>query len=190
MERRYFRLAIDEYVKGRWYLDEPTDPSGQEIDDIWAFIQGRPVGPPGPLRVPIAHAGKPLAFDLTTVAMTPIVNEQVATVFRELAPDDVQLFPVEVEGQPGPYHLLNVARTVRCIDESACAEVQVYTSADGRPDRIGEYRAVSGLRIDKSKVGDERVFRLWGWTPPIIVTGEIKDALERTGLQGGRFDEV
>ncbi|WP_164010920.1 imm11 family protein [Pyxidicoccus trucidator] len=190
MKRRYFRLAIDEYVKGRWYLDEPTDLAGQEIDDIWAFIQGRPVEAPGALRIPLARPGKPLAFDLTTAAMSPVVNTPVAAVFRELAPEDVQLFPVEVETQTEPYYLLNVARTVRCIDERACAEVQVYTAADGRPDRIGEYRAVSGLRIDTSKVGDERVFRPWGWPPPIIVAGELKEALERTGILGGRFDEV
>jgi len=46
------------------------------------------------------------------------------------------------------------------------------------------------LRIDKSKVGDARVFRLWGWHPPIIVDEEIKEALERTGIVGGLFDEV
>jgi hypothetical protein len=95
-----------------------------------------------------------------------------------------------VEGQSETYYLLNVARTVRCIDDEACEEVQLYTPEDEEPDRVGEYSSVSGLRIDKSKVGDVRVFRLWGWHPPIIVDGGIKEALERTGIVGGRFDEV
>ena len=56
--------------------------------------------------------------------------------------------------------------------------------------RAGEYRSVSGLRIDTSKVGEARVFRLWGWSPPLIVEGQLKDALERTGIVGGRFDAV
>ena len=190
MERRYFRLTIDEYVKGRWYLGEPTDLNGQELDDIWAFIDGKQVPAPGQLRIPLSRPGFPLDFDLTTFAMTPVVTEQVAAVFREMAPSDVQLFRVEVEGQRVPYYLMNVARTARCIDESACEEVQIYTAKDGRPDRIGEYRAVSGLRIDKSKVGGARVFRLWGWHPPIIVDGELKQALEQVGIVGGCFEEV
>ncbi|RYZ17278.1 MAG: hypothetical protein EOO70_02405, partial [Myxococcaceae bacterium] len=102
----------------------------------------------------------------------------------------VQLFPAEVEGQAEPYWLMNVVRTVRCIDDKASAEVQFYTPEDGRPDRVGEYRSVIGLRIDTSKVGDARVFRLWGWHPPIIVDEEIKSALERVGIVGGEFDPV
>jgi hypothetical protein len=36
------------------------------------------------------------------------------------------------------------------------------------------------IGIDTSKVGDERVFRLWGWSSPI----------ECTGIVGGRCDEL
>ncbi|EPX58260.1 hypothetical protein D187_004297 [Cystobacter fuscus DSM 2262] len=111
-------------------------------------------------------------------------------MFRELASSDVQLFPVEVQGTAEPYYLLNVARTVRCIDDSACAEVRLWTPENRQPEKVGQYRTVSGLRIDKSKVSEERVFRLWGWSSPIIIDEEIKKALERTGCLGGRFDEV
>jgi hypothetical protein len=34
------------------------------------------------------------------------------------------------------------------------------------------------------------VFRCEGWTGPLIVSGEIKDALERMGATGTRFEEV
>ncbi|XXF78847.1 hypothetical protein P2318_03545 [Myxococcaceae bacterium GXIMD 01537] len=190
MERRFFRLGIDVDVAGRWYLGEPTHLSGQELEDAWAFSDGRPVDVAERLRVPVDRPGRPLDFDTAGVGQVPIVKEAVATVLRTLAPGDVQLFPVEVQGQTESFYLVNVARTVRCIDDRASAEVQVYTPADGRPDRVGEYRSVVGLRIDKSRVGDARVFRLWGWPPPVIVDGEVKEALERTGIVGGRFDEV
>jgi hypothetical protein len=190
MARHFFRLGIDVYVGGRWYLGEPTSLTGQELEDVWAFSYGQPVEVRERLRVPIERPGKPLDFDTAGVGQAPIVHARVASVFREMAPNDVQLFPVEIQGQAEPYFLVNVARTVRCIDDKASAEVQFYTLQDGRPDRIGEYRSVIGLRIDKSKVGDARVFRPWGWSPPVIVDGEIKDSLERIGLVGGRFDEV
>ncbi|ADO75997.1 conserved uncharacterized protein [Stigmatella aurantiaca DW4/3-1] len=80
--------------------------------------------------------------------------------------------------------------SIPCIDDAACEEARLWTPEDGRPDRVGQYHAVSGLRIDASKVGDAHVFRRWGYHPPIIMDGEIKEALERTGIVGGRFDEV
>lgn len=190
MERRFFELDFDVYVPGRWYLREPVTPDGQEIPDIWAFVSGKPTAEPGRLCIPLSRSGKPLDFDKTTVAGTPIVNAWVAAVFRERASRDVQLFQVEVQGQAEPFYLLNVAREIRCIDDAACAEARRWIPEDGRPDRVGEYHVVSGLRINKSAVREARVFRLWGYLLPIIVDETLKDALERTGMVGGRFVEV
>ena len=62
---------------------------------------------------------------------------------------------------------------------------------DGRPDRVGEYHAISGLRIDPAKVGNARVFRLWGYSLPIIIVDEeVKSALEAKGCTGGLVTEV
>jgi hypothetical protein len=191
MTKRYFDLRVDAYVPGRWYLSEPTNLAGEEVDDIWAFIQGRPVEINERLRIPIFRPGKPLDIDFAGAGQTPIVSARVASVFREIAANDVQLFPVEVEGQSEPYFLLNVAREVRCIDDAACREVQFFSADEElHTDRAGQYRSVIGLRIDKSKVVDERVFRLWGYHVALIVDAEIKEALERAGITGGRFEEV
>ncbi|NMO16617.1 hypothetical protein HPC49_21625 [Pyxidicoccus fallax] len=190
MATRYFDLKIDVDVKGRWYLGDPMDLSGREIDDIWQFIDGRKVEDPGPLRIPLYRPGRPLDIEFAGAGQAPILSSRAAAVFRELAADDVQLFPAEVEGQSEAFYLLNVARTARCIDDAACEEARLYTAADDAPDKIGRYHVVSGLRIDKSKVRYERVFRLWGWSSPIIVDESIKAALEQVGIVGGRFDEV
>lgn len=190
MEKRFFRLDTDVYVVGRWHLGELASHSGQELEDVWQFSRGRPVVFREQLFVSVERPGRPLDFDTAGVGQVPVVNAPVASVFRELASNDVQLFPINVEGQTEPYFLVNVARTVRCIDDKASSEVQIYREEDGRPDRVGQYRSVIGLRIDKSKVGDARVFRLWGWFPPVIIDGELKAALEEIGGVGGHFDEV
>lgn len=190
MQRRFFDLGLDVYVPGRWYLAEPARLAGDEIDDIWQFSNGQPVELHEKLRIPIYRHGKPLDFTTAGAGRTPILSARAASVFRTMAAGDTQLFPVEVEGEREPYYLLNVTRQIRCIDDAACEEVQRYGSEGVQGHRADEYRSVSGLRIDKSKVGEARVFRLWGWYPPIIVEGELKAALELTGFAGGVFDEV
>jgi hypothetical protein len=108
----------------------------------------------------------------------------------ELAPNDVQLVPVVVEGQTDEFFILNVTRVVKCIDDKASAEVQYWKPEDGRPDKTGNYRAVHGLRIAPSKVGDAKVFRPWGWLVVLLVSEEIKETLERMGTTGAKFKEV
>ncbi|WP_347402404.1 imm11 family protein [Corallococcus macrosporus] len=89
-----------------------------------------------------------------------------------------------------PYFLMVAARTVRCVDEAASEEFKHWMPEDGQPAKVGQYRYVAGLRIDKARVGDERVFRPWGLRSALIVDGELKDALERSGIVGGQFVEV
>lgn len=67
-----------------------------------------------------------------------------------------------------------------------------YTQADARlyPERMGQYKAVAGLRIDKSMPGGAKIFRLWGWPVAIVVSDEVRQALARIGTAGVRFEEV
>jgi hypothetical protein len=157
--------------------------------DPWVFTEGAPIPNPGLLKLPVDHPGKSLDFSLTGLAI-PVVHVRVAAVFAELAPEDVQLFPVEIQGQPDQFCILVATRAIRCIDDAACKEVELWTPEDGRPEKVGEYRDVYGMRIDASKVGDIQVFRTWGWTVALIVSEEVKDALERIGATGTKFQEV
>jgi hypothetical protein len=121
--------------------------------------------------------------------MAPVVHVKVATVFSELAPDDVQLIPVDVEGQPDQYLILVATRLIRCIDEKA-SKVRFWTPEHGVPDKVGHSIAVDDLHIDKAKVGIAKVFRPEGWEVTLIVSEDIKDAMERMGATGTRFEEV
>nr|WP_323390276.1 DUF1629 domain-containing protein [Myxococcus qinghaiensis] len=142
------------------------------------------------LRIPIYHPGSPLDFTRADVGGAPVVHQRVSNIFTELAPDDVQSIPVDIDGLFEPYCILVATRLIRCIDDNASTEVRYWTPEDGRPDRLGEYRAVYDMRIDPTKVGDAKVFRTWGWTGTIIVSEDIKEALERAGVTGAKFQEV
>lgn len=189
MTKRYFELSDDMSSPDRWVLDDTLDAQGQPVG-ARLYLNAAPIRFDGRLRVPILHPGSPLDFSFANSRAFPVVTEKVASTLAELAPDDVQLYPVEVDSRPEPYFLVNVARLVKCIDEATSEEVRYGESEDNLPDELGYYRSVYGMRIDPSKVGDARVFRPWGYPAALIIAEDVKEALERTGATGLDFREV
>ena len=187
MPKRFFELADDMTVPHRWHLGMPRDQLGLKVDDE-QFTCGAPVHREGRLRIPLESAGKPLDFTEAGISI-PVVHVRVASLFAELAPEDVQLIPVDVEGQPDQYLILVATHLIRCIDEQA-SRIELWTHEDGVPHKVGQYASVRDMRIDKAKVGGAQVLRPEGWEVALIVSGEIKDALERMGATGTRFEEV
>ncbi len=188
---RYFDLHDDFRIPGRPELSDPVAVDArQKLDSVWLFTSGAHVRNVGKLRLAVKPPGPPLDFSLAGAGLTPVVSARVASVFRELAPHDVQVLPVEVEDRREPFFILVATRLVRCIDERACAEVVHYTADDSPPERVGHYRSVQGLRVDPSKTNGARVFRTWGWPVSFIVSEGIKEALEHAGVTGARFAEV
>ncbi|KFA94116.1 imm11 family protein [Archangium violaceum] len=184
---RYFQLMDDVNVPGGWILGTPTDArTGQPLSGV--FLKGQPLRVTGPVRAPFLQPGRALDFSLADTA--PVVHAKVASVLAELAPTDVQLIPANVDTQPEQYCLLNVLRVVKCIDDAACEEVNHWTPEDGVPEKTGQYFSVYGLRIDPTQVGGVHLFRPWGWEIALIVSESIKEAMQRLGVTGARFDEV
>jgi hypothetical protein len=187
MSRRFFRLVDDVSFPHRWHLGVPVDSHGLKVDSE-RFSDGRPLQVKERLKVPVEEAGRPLDFSEAGLG-TPVLHVKVASVFAELAPDDVQLIPVDVEGQPDQYLILVATRLLRCIDEKA-SRVRLWTHEDGEPDLVGQYRDVRDLHIIRDQVGKAKVFRPEGWEVALIVSEELKGALERMGATGARFEEV
>ena len=187
MPERFFKLADDMYVQHRWHLGTPTDRHSQKVDAA-LFMRGVPAQVHERLSIPVEIVGKALDFTQASIGF-PVVHVRVAALFAELAPDDVQLLPVDVEGQPDQYLILVATRLIRCIDEKA-SRIRLWTHEDGAPHMVGRYASVRDMRIDKAKVGSAQVFRCEGWIGPLIVSGRIKDGLERMGATGARFEEV
>ncbi|OJH33919.1 imm11 family protein [Cystobacter ferrugineus] len=189
MAKRYFELTEDMTSPERWVLGDTLDAQGKKVG-ARLYLNERPTRFDGRLRVPILHVGSPLDFSFADTGDFPVVTEKVASTLAELAPGDVQLYPAEVDTRPEPYFLVNVARLVRCIDDAACTEVRYWKPEHGRPDKVGQYRAVYGMRIDPSQVGEAKVFRPWGYPRTLLVAEDVKEALERIGASGLEFREV
>lgn len=188
MTVRFFDLA-ENVQDGSWYLGDPLDERGNEVEDPWVFRAGHPVRVDGPLTLPVDSPGKRLDFSTAGVGVTPVVHVRVAEIFKELASNDVQLIPVHIQGHPDQYLILVATKLIRCIDEKA-SKVQFWKPEDGLPEKVGQYYAVDDLRIDTSKVGDAKVFRTEGWDIALVVSEDIKQALERVNATGVKFTQV
>ncbi|QDE72173.1 imm11 family protein [Myxococcus xanthus] len=190
MPSRYFKLTEDRQA-GNWDLGDPLDAQGHEVDDPWAYAAGRPIHSPSVrLTVPVEAPGKRLDFCTAGIGVTPVVHVKVASLFAELAPGDVQLISVDLQGQPDQYLILVATQLIRCIDDHATREVLYWKPEDERPEKLGQYRSVAGLRIDPTKVGGAKVFRTWGWPIALIVSEDLKVALEQSGATGMKFTPV
>jgi len=192
LEQRYFDLDDNLYVKGRWHLVDPTDQSGADVSV--AFWQGKLARIATPVRLQHSDAverGNPLDYTVISGDRIPVVSVRVAEIFERLAPDDVAFVPAMVDGFPEQYFVVNVLTVRRCIDEAACDEFEKFTEEDRAifPEKVGRYRLVWGLKIDKSKVQDAKVFWTWGWSA-LIVNEEIKNAFKVARVRGAKFVEV
>jgi hypothetical protein len=187
MAARFFELYDDLYIRGRWHLKNPTDASGIALDD-WSFRLGTPVHVEGRLKILLERPGTPLGFSETN-SRIPVLHVKAASIFVELAPGDVQLIPVDIEGQPDQYVLMVATRLIRCVDETA-SRIRLWTHEDGVPHKVGQYRDVRDMRIDKAKVEQAEVFRPEGWPGTLIISERLKDALERMEVTGTKFEEV
>jgi hypothetical protein len=186
---RYYDLWDDMRLPGRWHLKSPVDEQGNEVEP-WQFKAGKYLELE---RTPIfclARPGDELDFTLTGLTI-PLVHRRVTSLFERLGlQQEVQFLPARVEGQSNSYFILNVLQTIRCIDDARCEEVLYWLPEDNRPDKVGQYRNVAGLRIDPAKVGRAQVFRTWGWRGPIIVSERVKSAMKDEGITGPEFIEV
>jgi len=185
---RYYELLDDRYHPGRWHLRSPVDEHGKKINP-WQFDAGRWLEPQGIIRFPVKPDGVELDFSWAAFSI-PVVSSRFVRLFERLGLQEVQFLPVQVENHPGPWFILNTLRVIRCIDEARCEAVRHWKPEHGEPEKVGQYRSVAGLRIDPTKAEGARVFRPWGWVLALLVSEDVKDALEREHITGTRFTEV
>jgi hypothetical protein len=185
---RYYDLRDDRRSHTRWHLGSPLDEQRREVDP-WQFFEGRLLNLAGTPRFPLDAPGQPLDFCWAAFSI-PVVHERFVQFFQRMAVQDVQFIPIQVEAHSEPYFILNALRVIRCIDDARCAAVEYWQPEDEQPEKLGEYRFVSGLRIDPTKVEGARIFRTWGWSVALIVSEELKLAIEAEEFSGTRFIEV
>ncbi|MFP2895653.1 imm11 family protein [Corallococcus sp. 4LFB] len=188
MERHFYWVRLGDVPQ--WLIETPTRGTGEAFDEPWMFADGRVLEEPGRMKALISTPGKRRAFVFSVIEQTPVVSHAIANVFRALAPDDVQLFPVSIAGESERSFVVNATKVVDAIDEARCREVHHYEEDDPAPGYEGEYNWIYGLRIAPTKTEGAQVFRLKKFKTAFIVSEDIKNALEGVGNLGVSFERV
>ena len=113
----------------------------------------------------------------------PVVSERVAEIFAAYASQDAQLLPARATESEAKLWAVNILANPDCIDEARTAEIHRYTAEDGRPDRIGQYSMIFGLRIDPARAGGHAIFRPRGWDVVVIVNEPLAEALRKANVR-------
>jgi hypothetical protein len=171
----------------QWFLNQPVAINGEEIDPR-DFTGPKPYRGARPAAVHIGNPGRELAFNLGAFDM-PVVSTRVANVFRTICPGDIELFSVDIGGARDSYQILNVLHEFKCLDE-ARSEFTKWQPGDHRSDLIGEYHSVSKVRIDATQTEDSHIFRIVGWHIDLIVSAELKEAMQTVPQLGIVFEHV
>jgi hypothetical protein len=184
---RYFRVQADVNAHERWFLRSPINTHGEELDPR-AFTRSSICPAHGPLTLPLRRDGRPVDFNFGDFDM-PVVKTDIVDKLEDVLDLQLQRVPVHMPESAGKFEILNVLDQVDCID----AVKSVYTrweANDGRPEKLGEYRMITDLKIDPKCTHGHHLFRVKGWAVALIVSEQMKQALESFRVSGIEYDLV
>jgi len=183
----YFRLIDDIHFPDRWHIGDIVSVPMGTVD----LLRNQRLASEVVLQTTVSHAGIPLDFCVTSFGI-PIAKRKLANAITLVVKVDVQIVPIRIDNlQNGNgYVVLNCLRAVDCMDEQR-SEFIKWTSADHRTDLAGQYRMVTSLHLDSSKIPKgAHMFRLLGWPVALIVSQVVKDAMEIVGCCGAKFEAI
>lgn len=177
----YFDLFADMSISHRWYLGEIVLPDGREP----VLDGGKRARLPGPLSTHIHHPGPPLDFCLSSFNV-PVASKALARAVELVAGDDVQCFDLHIPGHPG-HMVLNSTRALKVVNEQH-SEFSKWKRRDHRPDLTGTYHSMTRLTLRTGVIPPRtHFFRVRGWEVALIVSEELKVAMEAVGCRGATF---
>lgn len=186
---QFYRMldSLENQVHDRRYLGEPFDESGTLVDG-WEFTMGRAFDVRSPLTIPQMKLGTALGFTFGALDM-PVIRHDVGSLIDNLASKDIQRIPVTILKSHGCYEILNVIRTVECVDEIR-SYVEKWTERDGRPDKLGQYSMVHDLHILSDHAKNVHLFRVKGWDVALICSEPMRRLFEDHDVTGVEFKKV
>lgn len=182
MDYAYFQLTDDKRIPGRWFLGGlSTEQNG--LLDPRVLTYGKPADLSGRLRLSLRREGKEMDFSLADFGM-PVIRVELAEELSRVAPHDVQFFPVSIVGSTRSYAIMNIIRTMDCLDD---ARSGVTYAGDELGDSSGKrrYSVVACPHVDATRTGDANLLRIRGWEIVMIISERVRKILKQAS--GAQF---
>lgn len=167
-----FHEVITEADPECWHLDDFVDANGSKVD-LCQFTSSQRLVVQAPLHCRVSIGGRESDFTLTSSG-APVASQALSQQLFALAPSDLQLVPLQVEGSAKAYSVVNVLPRVQALDEER--------SIGGRwPEgsaAAGHWLYISHAALRARFVNGHALFRVHEWMPPIFCSDAVREVLE------------
>ncbi|MCX6849173.1 MAG: hypothetical protein NTY98_09660 [Verrucomicrobia bacterium] len=176
---KYYHLR-EELFEGRWHIGDIQGVDGSNP----SFLDSEHL-PDIEYTSAIVPDGFRTDFTVTSFGV-PVLHPQVAKTLFQILPIKAQLLSLSLDDGT-PMTILNTLCEAECLNE-ADSDFIKWTSQDHRPDREGEYRQVTKLRLHEDKIDPSwMMFRVRGWPAALVVSEAFRDVAEMLGVTGTKF---
>lgn len=167
-----FHEIITEADPASWHVDDFVDANGTAVDLI-PFTSSKLLALDGPLHCRVSVTGCEVDFTLAGFG-APVVSRGLSQQLLALAPRDVQLVPLIVDGSATEFDLLNVLHCVDALDDQKSIGGRW---PEGSP-TAGQWLYVARAALNAEVTDGHALFRVHGWPLPIFCTDAVRETLE------------
>ena len=84
-------------------------------------------------------------------------------------------------------YLMNILPLVECVDDEKTESIVRWQAEDDEPDKIGQYRQITGLRVDPERLVGIDTCRVQDWEVSIIISQRVRMMLDAHHVKGVVF---
>ena len=163
---------VTEADPASWHLDGFADANDAEVD-LAQFSLSKPLTFRAPLRCKVSIVGREMDFTLGPFGAW-IAIRALSQQLASLAPHDLQLVPLIVDGSPNAFDLVNVLPRLHALDDAKSVGGRW---PEGSPS-AGQWLYMIHPALKAAAVDGHSLFRVHGWMPPIFCTDTVRHVLE------------
>lgn len=163
----------------------------RSFNNYW-MVEGRPVEGWNDKITAAYTTPSPPVFDFGLADNAwPIFSFRMCDFLENAIPDVIQFLPFRLQrpngmGRIASYSVGQVLKCVDCLDRK-----RTQVRENWQPiNEFGDFGTRHPIVLSRQLIGDGKLFRVIGNCGPIVVSDEIKKAIEKSGFREQRFDAV
>jgi hypothetical protein len=174
-------FAVDD--SNTWVLNDPVDRQGRTVWSMTAFNEGRVVREG--LTVTTFSEGPRTDVHVGALGIL-YMRPSIAAVVAEVAGEDVERYPIAVDGVDGQWELVNTPSEIDCIAHDR-AGGERFPQDFPNPRARGMYRRLH-LVLRAEAVQGKHLVRPIDFPVALLVSEAIRRVLVNRGATGVRFE--